>query len=170
MWMQLQIPKIEDGNNFGVAVQVGNGSRTVVLFSVLRRCLDICIVYCWSLAWTLGLISLFFCNRRKCLSCWPTHAPRSRGSKPRFQSKSLGSTPFSFLTDYILNQLLLGRFMYSNVTSARVTFNIYRLIIETSLYSGTIMILLVVIPFVPLLSGDKDWGEQCLLLFWFYNS
>lgn len=25
MWMQLQIPKIEDGNNFGVAVQVGNG-------------------------------------------------------------------------------------------------------------------------------------------------
>lgn len=42
-------------------------------------------------------------NRRKCLSCWPTHAPRSRDSKLRFQSKSLHQFSYFILVLFYLN-------------------------------------------------------------------
>lgn len=119
MWMQLQIPKIEDGNNFGVAVQVGNdwlfGDAVEQLSSHLTQRFNI--------------------NRRKCLSCWPTHAPRSRASKPRFLSKilCLWSKSVILLIEYISNRLLLRSFMCSNVTS--------RLIVKTSSYNFTIITL-----------------------------
>ena len=42
MWIQLQIPKIEDGNNFGVSIQVsaniyiGYVSRIVISFEMIQ--------------------------------------------------------------------------------------------------------------------------------------
>lgn len=75
MWVQLQIPKIEDGNNFGVAVQVSKQSHVESIFRVKFI--------------QLHFKSSFVSTRRKCLSCWPTHAPRSKDSRLRFQSKSL---------------------------------------------------------------------------------
>lgn len=75
MWVQLQIPKIEDGNNFGVAVQVSKQSHVESIFRAKFI--------------QLHFKSSFVSTRRKCLSCWPTHAPRSKDSRLRFQSKSL---------------------------------------------------------------------------------
>lgn len=89
MWVQLQIPKIEDGNNFGVAVQVSSswGSRTPAVFHVLRWLFGPMHHLLCEWIWCSSFF-LSFRIRRKYLSCWLTHAPKSRDFKPRFQSKS----------------------------------------------------------------------------------
>ena len=61
-WIRVQVPKIEDGNNFGVSVQLdvakGIGELTTPVASSLGVCVCVCVFVCVCVCVVLFSISL----------------------------------------------------------------------------------------------------------------